>query len=115
MFFICLNLFFTQGRCDAATTSAPEPPTPAPPPTPTGSTSTVSTPAVTGGKLKPICYTIGHRTINLFFLDCSAELVKGSLNTTDIPDGGQASICCTGGCLHFKKVITNILDPQNES
>ena len=40
------------------------------------------------------------------FLDCAAEVLKGSKQHKDIPHGAQATISCTGGCIHFTKVIS---------
>ena len=48
-------------------------------------------------------HTITNHTLYIF-VGCADLVPKGKYSSEDIPEGGQANITCSGGCIQIKKV-----------
>ena len=48
-----------------------------------------------------------YHCTSIIFLDCESETPRGKKQSKDVPNGGQADITCSGGCIHFVEVTFN--------
>ena len=57
-----------------------------------------------GWLVLPISQKIPTNHTLYIFVGCADLVPKGKYSSEDIPEGGQANITCSGGCIQIKKV-----------